>query len=257
MPKRIVCFLTAALSLTTLTAFAHSCEHCKKGGRAPSPWDGSNANVGYIRNTGNTNSSTLNLGTNVLYKKNWWENTFLGEFQYGKQNGKSNRQYFHFNDQVQFFLDPKVKNSNFIFVNNDTQLNRFGPYRYQMVTAAGYGRQLVNTKRFQWSAQAGPGYRRNKRNTGDKKTSGTAVLTTQTNATLMLGKWGTLTQLVRFDMAKPYNYLTTVTALTNKIWEHVAVQISFTTQYYSKIPSGSSNTEKLDTITNISLVYNY
>lgn len=254
MLKKIILLF---LLMPSAATFAHTCDKCKKGEKHPSPWDGSNALVGYIRNTGNTNSSSINLSTNALYKKSWWQNTFLGEFQYGKQDHKSNRQYFHFNDQIQFNLNPKKPNDNFIFVNSDTVLTRFGPYSYQMVDAAGYGRQLVNTKRFQLSAQAGPGYRRNKQNDQSHKISGTAVLTTQGNATLTLGKWGTLTQSARFDWAKPYNYLQTVTALTNKIWDHVAIQISYTVTYYSQIPANSTNTKKLDTVSNISLVYNY
>lgn len=257
MTRRSIYFLPIIFLGTTTAALAHSCDKCKNGKSAPSPWDGSNINIGYIRNSGNTSNTTLNLAANAIYAKKWWQNTFLGEFQYGKSNGKSTRHYFHFNDQLQFYLDPKVKNDNFIFVNNDTQLTRFGPYSYIMVNAAGYGRKLVDKKMFIWTAQMGPGYRRNKSNTYPYRITSTVLLTTQTNVTLKLGKWGTFTQSARFDWAKPYNYLTTVSALTNKIWNHVAVQISFTTQYYSRIPADSTNTKKLDTTTNISLVYNY
>lgn len=255
MVRKLYCFIILFL-LPTTAAFAHSCDHCKKH-KGPTPWDGSNALVGYIRNTGNTNSSSINLGSNILYKKPTWQNTFLGEFQYGKQDGKSNRQYFHFNDQIQYFFDPKKQNDNFVFLNGDTVLTRFGPYSYQMVYAVGYGRQLINNKTFQLSAQAGPGYRRNKKNEPNSKASGTAIITTQENATLTLGKWGTLTNQTRFDLAKPYNYLQSTTTITNKIWDHVAIQMSYQITYYSQIPAGSTNTNKLDTITNISLVYNY
>lgn len=257
MFKKIAITILLFTLLPMSAAFAHNCAKCKKKAKGPTPWDGSNALVGYVRNTGNTNSSSINLSTNVLYKKKTWQNTFLGEFQYGKQDGKSTRQYFHFNDQIQYFLDPTKKNTNYLFTNGDTVLTRFGPYRYQMVYAAGYGRQLFNNKTFQLSAQAGPGYRRNKKNQAGSKISGTAVLTTQANATLVLGKWGTLTQSARFDFAKPYNYLQATTAITNKIWEHVAIQLSYQITYYSQIPDGSTNTKKLDTVTNVSLVYNY
>lgn len=257
MLKKMNSILLSLTFFPIITTFAHPCPKCKHKDRGPTPWDGSNALIGYVRNTGNTSSSSINLSTNVLYKKTTWQNTFLGEFQYGKQDGRSNRQYYHFNDQVQYFLDPTKKNNNFLFLNGDSVITRFGPYRYQMVYAAGYGRQLVNNKTFQLSAQAGPGYRRNKKNQAGSKISGTAVLTTQANATLMLGKWGTLTQSARFDFAKPYNYLQATTALTNKIWDHVAIQLSYQISYYSQIPSGSTNTKKLDTVTNISLVYNY
>ena len=254
MHKKLIYFLLIILIFPITTTFAHNCNKCKK---KPSPWDGTNVLFGYIRNTGNTNSSNINFSANAIYKKRTWQNTFLAEFQYGKQDGQANRQYYHLNDQWQYFLNPKKKNDSFIFVNGDNVINRFGPYIYQMVYAVGYGRQLIDRKTFKLSLQAGPGYRRNKQSGANGKVTDGPILTTQGNASLLLGKWGTLSQSARFDWGRAYNYLTAATALTNKIWGHLAVQISYTINYYSQIPPSSDRRDKLDTISNVALVYNF
>lgn len=197
----------------------------------------------------------LNLGTNIQFAKKRWNNLFQGQYQYGKTDGITNRNYGHLYDQLQYSLNDHKKRDNYLFANSDVQFTKFGPYSYQSVYAAGYGRDWINRKHFTLSAQVGPGYRRNK--TGDGKIQDDFVATAQAVATLLLSKYGTLSETYRYDYAKSYTYTHSVTAFTNKIIGNLAVQLSYTIDHYSKIPPSSSNTKKTDTQTNISLVYNF
>lgn len=257
--KVILAILLGCLSFCTLAHEPKQAQNPDKKdlpAKHPSPWDGSNAQIGYVQNRGNTNSSMANLGMNLMFKHFKWSNTLQGQFQYGKENHEPNRKYIHLFDEIQYYLNPETKDTNFLFGNADNVMNYFGPYRYQTIIAAGYGRKWINTDYFKLSGQLGPGYRRSKQQaTGHINDS--LIATTQMNASLALSSYGTLSQTVRFDMGNPYNYLLAKTAFTNKIVGHVAVQVSYTITYYSKIPPGSENNKKIDTVTNISLVYNY
>lgn len=234
-----------------------SAEDCKKDDQShKNAWDGTNVQLGYIFNTGNTKSLSFNVATNIIYNQEAWQNTFLGEFQYAEQNGVANRQYFHLNDQAQFDIHETERMKDYIFVNGDSVMTRFSPYDYQTSLAGGYGRTLFNTDTFTWKAQAGPGVRYSKLQ-GSNQTDTDLMFMLQTDASLKLGKWGTLGQSIRYELASPYNYLLATTSLTNNITGHIAIKGSFTLTNYSEIPSTSTKTIKTDTVTNISLVYNF
>lgn len=250
--KQHICAI--ALLLSASTGYAHDCN--KESNPQKNPWDGTNVQLGYIFNTGNTRSLSFNLATNLDYTQEAWQNTFLGEFQYARQNGIASRQYFHVNNQSQFDIHETERMRDYIFVNADGVASRFSPYDYQTSLAAGYGRTLVNNDWFLWKAQAGPGFRYSKLQNSNQADSDVIVML-QTDAQFKLGKWGTLEQQVRYDIASAYNYLLATTSLTNNITGHIAIKASFTLTNYSAIPANSSNTVKTDTVTNLSLVYNF
>lgn len=258
MPKKItaLCALVTLLAITSVT-FAHKVDKSEAATAAhESAWDGSNAQVGYVSNQGNTNSSMLNLGTTVKFKHVRWDNTFQGQFQYGKEENQLNKQYTSLFDQANLNLNNTGTHDNFLFANGNAIFTKFGPYACQTIYAIGYGRDWIKSQHFTLSAQLGPGYRRN-RQQESKKASSTLAGTMQVNSSILLSKYGTITQSLRYDIATPYNYLQAVSAFTNKIVGHVAVQISYTITHYSRIPPTSTNTKKTDTVTNISLVYNF
>lgn len=246
--------ILVALSLLTTTIYAHDCD--KSATPKKSPWDGTNVQLGYIFNTGNTQSLSFNVATNLDYTQEAWQNAFLGEFQYARQNGITSRQYFHINNQAQFDIHETERMKDYIFVNGDGVASRFSPYDYQTSLASGYGRTLFNTDIFTWKAQIGPGYRYSKLQNSSQSDSD-VILMLQTDASLKLGKWGTLEQMVRYEIASAYNFLQANTSLTNKITGHIAIKASFNLTNYSAIPANSSNKYKTDTVTNISLVYNF
>lgn len=249
---RSACFSAICISiLAPLNALAHA-NHAP----TPSPWDGTNAQAGYILNTGNSKSMNINLATNIIYKQTEWQNTFLTEFQYAEQSSVANKQQLHFNDQAQFNLHNLDPMRSFLFANADSLFTRFNPYSNQTVVAGGYGVRLIKTQSFLLTVQAGPGFRYSKVQ-NSSETEKDPIITTQANAELKLGKFGTLTQSARYDIAKPYSFLRTVTSLTNKITGHIAIKGSYIVTNYSRVPSSSNRDKKTDTVTNISIVYNF
>ncbi len=219
-----------------------------------SHWDGSNATLGLNTNTGNTNTATANAGFNLLYKNDPWSNVANLGILWGRANGEVNKQKFTFVDQANYSF--RKANKSFFFMNGDFTADRFSPYRFVFVGSAGYGRDLYRSKAFILSAQAGPGWRRNQVQI-TREDSSHIILVTQANMTWNISDKGQLTELLRYDIGAPFDYLQTITAFTNKIVGNLAVQISFELDYYSQIPPMSTFTQKVDTISAVSLVYNF
>lgn len=218
-------------------------------------WDGSNASLGLNINTGNTQVLDVNAGLYLNYTKNQWNDTTQLTAQFGKNNGVVNKAKYYVQSQLNYNFNHTF--SNFIFVNGAWTKDQFTPYEYQLVLSTGYGRDLIKSQHFILSVQAGPGFRRYKDN--DSKTQDNHyVMATITDIKWHITAAGILTQSIRYDFGRPYNYLKAITAYTNKIIGNLAVQISFTLEYYSRLPPHRTiNAKKMDTTTNIAIVYNF
>lgn len=236
---------------TTLTP-----EQAKQKAQAveKSPWDGTSASMGANVSTGNTRSAVANAGFNLIYAKDPWSNTFNLAALWGRANGSTNKEKFTAVDQMNYSFHKE--NKSFFFTNGDFTADRFSPYTYVFVGSAGYGRDLYRSEKFELSAQAGPGWRRNEVRE-DQDTDDHVILVMQSNMTWNITDKGSLTELLRYDYGAPFDYFQTITAFQNKIIGNLAVQISFELDYYSKIPPMSTFTQKTDTISAVSLVYNF
>lgn len=219
-----------------------------------SPWDGTSASLGVNVSTGNTQSAVANGGFNLVYVKDPWSNTLNLGVLWGRADGSTNKEKFTAVDQMNYSFHKE--NKSFFFTNGDFTADRFSPYTYVFVSSAGYGRDLYHSEKLELSAQAGPGWRRNMVRV-DQDTDNHVILVTQANMTWNITNKGSLTELLRFDYGTPFDYFQTITAFQNKIIGNLAVQISFELNYYSKIPPMSSYTQKTDTISAVSLVYNF
>lgn len=257
--KFFLLFFCCALSpfawaneLSKKTCSKPKCHHWHLPTLPPS-WKGSNAQLGAVVTTGNSNTTNLSGGLNLAYKKGPWQNNFQANLQFASSNGSTTQQQYFAQNQLNYNWG-----CNFIFGNINYTQDQFSPYDYQIVTSAGYGRTLVKTDKVNLSVQAGPGLRTNSIKIAQQPSQvnnhliGVAGL----NFAWQITDSVNFTENVTYNFGQPYDYLKTVSALTNKIIDNLAVQISYTTEYYSQIPLGSSNTQNLDTYLNLSLVYN-
>lgn len=219
-----------------------------------SHWAGSNAQFGFVMNTGNTDSTNISAGLVVNYVNNAWTNNAQLNMQFNQSSGTTTKERYYATDQVQYSFSKKRKN--YVYSNVNFTDDKFSPYDYQVIGSAGYGRDMIKTPTFTWSLQTGPGMRYDNVRY-QSKDEHNFVVYTASNANWKVTKGMSLSEQAQYTIGKPYNYLQSVTALTNKIMGNLAMQVSYTLQYYSQIPLGSTNTKKLDTITNVALVYNF
>lgn len=217
-------------------------------------WAGSNAQLGLVVNTGNTNTSNLAGGAIGIYTNEAWMNNIQFNLQLIRSLGQFTKERYYTSDQLQYNFSKEHKN--FVYGNVNFINDRFSPYQFQTISSLGYGRDLLNFNTFTLTVQAGPGirYESIRHQSRDQKNF---ITYTATNIGWQIAKSVKLNEELQYTFGHPYNYLQSVAALTNKILGNIAMQVSYTLQYYSVIPFGSKNTEKVDTITNVALVYNF
>lgn len=219
-----------------------------------SPWQGTNAQLGYVVSTGNVNSANLSAGVNVLYNQPKWGNTFQANAYLNKSLGVTTKEQYFVTNQFNYYFNGA--RTNYIFSNLRFIDDRFSPYEYQVVFASGYGRDIIKIEHFTLSAQVGPGIRHSYIR-ATRLYENNLILTTALMMNWQITNKMAFSEQLDYDIGKPFDYLKSVTALTATLAGHLAAQLSYTVQYYSIIPLGNPNTKKTDTITNIALVYNF
>ncbi len=223
-----------------------------------SPWAGTQVSLGLVINTGNTNTTNVNAGAVINYAKGPWNNNAQATAQWGRDSGVLTKEKYFLQNQLSYLFGKAQRN--YGFVNGTGTADEFSPYEYQAIVAAGYGREVFKTDKFNLKLQSGPGFRRNvqkKTTLGPSKVMNGAVLSSEAKLAWQVTKSGQFSEDLRYDYGSPYNYMRSVTAFTNKIIRNIAMQVSLTLDRYSKIPAGSLNTKKLDTTTSLALVYTF
>jgi putative salt-induced outer membrane protein len=217
------------------------------------PWQGTNLSAGIVNNTGNTEQTEFNLGTNVQYQKDRWKNVFNLQAQLTIANKVINKEQANINEQINYSFGSNKRN--FLYGAGMFSYNRFAPYEYQSTIGVGYGRYLWMSDSIKWSVQAGPAFRYDRTQTeheGKREIIGQAG----TNFAWKIIENLSFTQGIRYDMGKSYNYLNTISTLNTRLAGHWSLLLSYVIEYYSKIPRGSTSSKKLDTTTTLALAYN-
>lgn len=244
--KKIACLLASLAMVIPAALFA---SHEK-----PSKWAGSSATLGYNLNTGGTKTQDLNFGTVVQYTTIKWAQTLNMTYQMAYSDGAQTKGIFNGTENLNYYFSADKKT--FVAGNVNLISDITSDYRYTVVGSAMYGRTLHNTPRFEWDVQAGPGMRYNAPYKGDEAyTRPVAVFLS--NLTFGLKNWGTLTENLRYEYGRPYNYFQTTTNLTNKLTGHLALQLSFQLSHYSELPIMKKVNALTNTTTTASLVYNF
>lgn len=219
-------------------------------------WDGSNANLGVNRTTGNSPTKNYNIAFNLKYVNQPWLNTFETSAQFGETDDIMTKRIYFIQDQINYSLSKDDKVKNFIFASGNSKFDTFSPYTYQSVVAVGYGHDWFRNENVVFSTQLGPGARQNKeRETSIITTS--LIATLQTDLTWKITPNLSFSQMLRDDYGKQYNLLRSESAMTNKILGNCAIQLKYVVENYSRIPALTKRTKKTDTTLIINLVYNF
>lgn len=229
--------------------FAHTQPSTNK-----SPWAGTSAKFGAVINTGNTNTSQYNAGGLLDYTRHRWNNVTIANWQFGRSEGETNQEKYFAQDEVTYGLNDL--STKYLFLLTSLNVDIFSPYKYQFLFATGYGFYFWKSDHSSLRFQLGPGYRRDKVD-GTNEIHDQIVATTRTTFKWQITKNTNFSQIVQYDLGSEYNYLKTVSKFSNKITGHIAIQISYVLENYSKIPAGSNNTKNTDATTNIAVVYNF
>ena len=241
--------LTATGCFMASSVFAGNAQATK----APviNPWKGSNAGLGFIMNTGDSQNNNLNANLDLNYKPsaNW---TFISKDTFQRASSKLSgvtAWNLVLGGQANYNFTAK----NYIYGNANYFNNKFDGYDYRLQESLGYGRNITVPQNMTLAVQFGPGMQQLKaQDTGRSEN----VLTGNFGANYAwnFSEKSTFTEDLNMVASKQTVLNTSKTALTTNIADNFDLQLSYTlTQSTRPIDSK----RHINTTTAASVIYNF
>lgn len=205
------------------------------------------AELGLVNTSGNTDTTTLNLGAEVVRTTPPWRHRFAAEALQAEEDGVDTADRWVGEWQSDYRLSEK----SYVFGALRHDSDAFSGFDYQQTAAVGYGRTLVNDGRQVFEAEIGPGFRRIKGAvTGEVESEAIAralldyhldITATTVLDNRLLVESGSRNTLVNNDLALEV-------AINNRF----ALAFGVLVRHNTDAPEG---TEETDTTTRASVVY--
>ena len=217
---------------------------------ADESWNG-NVQLGYTSNSGNSDDSNLKAAFDAKRDSGDWKHHGHIDASNSESEGvRSSERYFG-----SYRLGYDFSENQYVYAYGSYEDDRFSGYDYQSTISIGYGHTLIDEERMKWNFEIGPGYRQNKleeESGGGKEED--AILRAFTHYEWTFSETATFFQDFSVEHGQENTISKSVTALKTKVVGGFALQLSYTVKHTSEVPEG---TEKTDTETAITLVYNF
>lgn len=208
--------------------------------------------VGGIVNSGNTKTSNLNSKFTLEYENKSWDNDLSLEHQLSKDDKVTTG-----NRAIIALAARKIVSQNgYIFVDGSGKYDQFGTYDLSFKEAIGFGWFLYHSKITKLTFELGPGATHN-------KTSDSSLYHNQ-----LVGKAASKFVKTLSDKIEYSQTLSTFIGHQNKFvqWKHglelsvskrLSLEVAFSLEYNSYIPTKSKNKKHFDTATKFSITYDF
>ena len=214
----------------------------------PEGWRGT-GELGYVRTTGNTETSSLNMALEFIYEKEKWRHTLGGSALRSKKSGTLDAERWTVRGQS----DYKFSEKSYLFASFRHDSDTFAGYDPVTSISAGYGRTLVDNGRHYLLGEIGAGYRRQEvADTGE--TENGAIARGRLDYRWTVTETTEFGNLFLIEAGSDNTFMQNDTSLSVAINKAFAVKLAYQVRYNTDPPLGSDDT---DTQFTTNLVYNF
>ncbi|PHS65394.1 MAG: hypothetical protein COB09_06445 [Thalassobium sp.] len=211
-------------------------------------WGGS-AELGTIRTSGNTDTSSINGKFAVKRDGETWDSSFKLDALTSKEDGVTSKEKYR--GTIQF--DRNFSEHSYLAIVGDEERARFSGFEYQATLSAGYGYRAIHEKNMELDFEAGPGYRRDKlKESGDIDEEAIARLVARYHWTIQKGV--EFIEEFSAELGESNSIYKSETGLKSQINGSLATKLTYKVKYVDKVPADSENT---DTEFGVTLVYSF
>ena len=203
---------------------------------------------GYVGTSGNTNTDTYSLEYLMTILHERWTHNFKFQALGSQENAQAKAERYYLEDKSDFSLDE----DQYLFVKGSYTDDRFSGFAYQAAVSAGYGRYLLRNDDMELEGFAGAGYRQNDIIDGDSE--GEAIITLGEKFSWAISDNAALTHSFTAEIGEERTVSVFEAGLETNIIGGITTKIAFQARNNSEVPVG---TKKTDTLTTVSLVYNF
>lgn len=214
----------------------------------PPPWSGEAA-AGYVRTTGNTSTSSLNLKLGLDYKGVTWGNSFSASAFTGSRDKQTTDERYSVADKVNYNLSPK----DYLFANAGYDNDRFAGIAERYALTTGYGRHILATPTQTLDLEAGVGANRSREQDVNTFTNH-AIATFGGKYVWKITPSSQFSQSLRSEYATNNIYVNPITELKLTVIGNLFAALDYEVRYNSKVPA---DVRHVDQITTINLGYGF
>jgi len=249
MKKSCYLFMLMLAGLLTVTGNVLAADAEKE----KSPWK-SSAELGFINTTGNTETQTTAAKADAVYEIEKWRHTGHAEGYGQKSKDEATGESVVSAERYELSgkSDYKFTEHDYAFGQVKLKKDRFSGFEYEDTVSLGYGRKVIKQEDMELDLEIGPGIRFYKVDDGESNNEALLVLA---------GKyWWAITdnskfiQELYFDIGEEYTDSKSITGVQANINKTLALKFTYTIRNKSEVPA---DTEKTDTETALTLVYNF
>lgn len=223
----------------------------------PSPFT-SEIEFGFQSHTGNTDTLSLNTRLQGTYFSG--PVRYQGEFKAYAENedGEEDKRQMSYQLQGDYKLGPQ----SYLYSNFKGIDSKYSSYFHDYTFSAGFGYQVYNTSKLTIETEIGPGYRYQDPNT-DEIDDDDPIFPEKVREAIVRGnlnaKWKALKNL-EFETeatvvsGESNTRVDTDVSATTNMNDLMALKVSYSRQYLSKVPEGLSND---DTIVTINILFSF
>lgn len=204
--------------------------------------------LGYLANTGNTDSASLNAKASFGYITRPWRHALVLRALKGSTDDETTSEEYEVAEQT----DYTFSDGNYLFGALNYSTNRFAGYDRRTTEVLGYGRRVLDTRRHTLDLQLGAGGRQTRLNDGTYQRE--AIVQLAGGYVWKFEEKASFSQQLRIDHGSENTFSESITALTATLTGELALSVSYTVKHNSDVPGGS---EKTDTATAVSLIYGF
>ena len=213
-----------------------------------SVWN-SEAELGFVKTSGNTETETFVLKARVINTRDKWKHTVRGE-------ALRNAEGDDIVTAERYFLSGKsqytFRSRSYVFGLVTYDDDRFSGFDYILTGTLGYGRVVMDRENLTLNLEVGVGGRQSEPEIGE--TDNEAVGRAAADFAWKISKSATFTQELSTDAGEDKTISRSLTALSTKINSYLSSRIAYQVRHTSEVPPGI---EKKDTELTFTLVAKY
>jgi len=214
---------------------------------APSKWDGA-AELGFIMNRGNTETETLNAQFRVENTRPKWLHRVEFKVLQVSEKETTTAESYELSGRSEYSLDD----NDYLFGSLRYEDDRFAGYDRRTTEVVGYGHQYLKREDMTLKGEFGVGSRQTKNTDGSSDSEGIARV--GLDYKWQITDTSSFSETIYVEHGEENTYTESVTAVTAKINNSLAMKLSYTIKDNSDPQPGFENT---DTRTAITLVYDF
>ena len=230
------------VTLTCLMAVSAMAQEAEEG-----PWSGS-ATLGFLSTSGNTESTSLNSGFELIYESGNWLHGLSGRAINSSQDDESIAEAYNLDWRTEY----NFSETSYIVGRLDWRKDRFSGFDQQFSQTVAYGRRLIDTGNHLLAVEIGAGAKQF--DAADGTDSSDAVARGYLDYTWSFSETASFQQEVLVESGDTNTLIESISALKARLLGDLALVASFTVRNNSDVPAG---TEETDTFSALSLEYTF